>query len=148
MGLHCCHWALSSCSVQAFHRGVSSWGTRAPGQAGFSSCCMWAPQLVLTGFGVHELSCSVACGIFPDQVSYPCLLCLASGFFTTEPPGKPCNTCYFYYFNLLDWSHPEGVEMLSHCGFHLPFPNHPGREGNGTPLQYSCLENPMDGGAW
>ena len=24
-----------------------------------------------------------------------------------------------------------------HCG-----------EGNGTPLQYSCLENPMDGGAW
>ena len=21
-------------------------------------------------------------------------------------------------------------------------------EGNGTPLQYSCLENPMNGGAW
>ena len=21
-------------------------------------------------------------------------------------------------------------------------------EGNGTPLQYSCLENPLDGGAW
>ena len=21
-------------------------------------------------------------------------------------------------------------------------------EGNGTPLQHSCLENPMDGGAW
>ena len=21
-------------------------------------------------------------------------------------------------------------------------------EGNGTPLQYSCLESPMDGGAW
>ena len=26
--------------------------------------------------------------------------------------------------------------------------NHLFREGNGTPLQYSCLENPMDGGAW
>ena len=26
---------------------------------------------------------------------------------------------------------------------HLKF-----EEGNGTPLQYSCLENPMDGGAW
>ena len=25
--------------------------------------------------------------------------------------------------------------------------SYPG-EGNGTPLQYSCLENPMDGGAW
>ena len=23
-----------------------------------------------------------------------------------------------------------------------------GGEGNGTPLQYSCLENPVDGGAW
>ena len=22
------------------------------------------------------------------------------------------------------------------------------REGNGNPLLYSCLENPMDGGAW
>ena len=22
------------------------------------------------------------------------------------------------------------------------------REGNGTPLQYACLENPMAGGAW
>ena len=21
-------------------------------------------------------------------------------------------------------------------------------EGNGSPLQYSCLENPLDGGAW
>ena len=21
-------------------------------------------------------------------------------------------------------------------------------EGNGTPLQYTCLENPIDGGAW
>ena len=34
---------------------------------------------------------------------------------------------------------PENVShvMLRHYG-----------EGNGTPLQYSCLENPMDGGAW
>ena len=24
----------------------------------------------------------------------------------------------------------------------------PGGEGDGTPLQYYCLENPMDGGAW
>ena len=23
-----------------------------------------------------------------------------------------------------------------------------GGDGNGTPLQYSCLGNPMDGGAW
>ena len=28
------------------------------------------------------------------------------------------------------------------------FPNVVNGEGNGTPLQYSCLENPKDGGAW
>ena len=27
------------------------------------------------------------------------------------------------------------------------FQEHTG-EGNGNPFQYSCLENPMDGGAW
>ena len=32
------------------------------------------------------------------------------------------------------------------CG--LPTPIQVCGEGNGTPLQYSCLENPMDGGAW
>ena len=26
--------------------------------------------------------------------------------------------------------------------------NNESGEGNGTPLQYSCLENPMDGGDW
>ena len=25
---------------------------------------------------------------------------------------------------------------------------HVSGEGNGNPLQYSCLENPVDGGAW
>ena len=30
----------------------------------------------------------------------------------------------------------------------LPFYEHLLAPGNGTPLQYSCLENPMDGGAW
>ena len=30
----------------------------------------------------------------------------------------------------------------------IPGSGRPPREGNGNPLQYSCLENPMDGGAW
>ena len=31
---------------------------------------------------------------------------------------------------------------------HLPVNSGDVGEGNGTPLQYSCLENPMEGGAW
>ena len=51
--------------------------------------------------------------------------------------------------------------MSSYILFHSYFPECPATlfpffsmlqslygEGNGTPLQYSCLENPMDGGAW
>ena len=30
----------------------------------------------------------------------------------------------------------------------LKTPKQVAGEGNGTPLQHSCLENPMDGGAW
>ena len=43
----------------------------------------------------------------------------------------------------------HAFQKLNELGYrvlpHLPYS--PG-EGNGTPLQYSCLENPMDGGAW
>ena len=30
----------------------------------------------------------------------------------------------------------------------IPGPGRSSGEGNGIPLQYSCLENPMDRGAW
>ena len=33
-------------------------------------------------------------------------------------------------------------------GLNWEDPMEKGGEGDGTPLQQSCLENPMDGGAW
>ena len=30
----------------------------------------------------------------------------------------------------------------------IPGPGRSPGEGNGNPLQYSCLENPMNGGTW
>ena len=49
----------------------------------------------------------------------------------------------------------KGWEILFLCWFIMLFflylyhdHNLSQLEGNGTPLQYSCLENPMDGGAW
>ena len=43
-----------------------------------------------------------------------------------------------------DWaSKPEGK-----VGGHCRRPGEATGEGSGTPLQYSCLENPIDGGAW
>ena len=66
----------------------------------------------------------------PKQVPSPfcpicSLLCLFKGF-----PGGLESAC-----NAGD---PGSIPGLGRC---------PG-EGNGYPLQYSCLENPMDRGAW
>ena len=36
--------------------------------------------------------------------------------------------------------------MIMHLVNNTSYTEH--GEGNGTPLQYSCLENPTDGGAW
>ena len=38
------------------------------------------------------------------------------------------------------------TKRIKYLGINLP--KETNGKGNGTPLQYSCLENPMDGGAW
>ena len=43
----------------------------------------------------------------------------------------------FVYRDVIDFNIYFVSSKLAICG-----------EGNGNPLQYSCLENPMDGGAW
>ena len=48
--------------------------------------------------------------------------------------GRDQHMYFFSYFTV-----NLGVLRVFHCDF---------GEGNGNPLQYSCLENPMDGGAW
>ena len=47
------------------------------------------------------------------------------------------------------WMACLGNEPISSCHFwDCTQVLHFSGDGNGTPLQYSCLENPMDGGAW
>ena len=62
LGLRCCARAFSSCGSRASHcSGFSCGGAQALG----------ARASVVV---VHRLSCSLACGIFPDQGSNPCPL--------------------------------------------------------------------------
>ena len=42
----------------------------------------------------------------------------------------------------------EAGKQIIQSKYHLHHPNTFIGEGNGTLLQYSCLENPMDGGVW
>ena len=54
------------------------------------------------------------------------------------------------YFAILDFSDGSDSKVSAYDAGDLgliPGLGSPG-EGNGTLLQYSCLENPMDGGAW
>ena len=55
------------------------------------------------------------------------------------------------FFNILHLIYPVPLLSQTSCTFtvHLCMSLHGDiGEGNGTPLQYSCLENPMDRGAW
>ena len=53
----------------------------------------------------------------------------------------------------LEWGFPgssDGKEFACNVGDlgSVPESGRSPGEGNGSPLQYSCLENSMDGGAW
>ena len=60
----------------------------------------------------------------------------------------------FIWLNLeLPWGYPRGSDSkASACNAgdqgSIPGLGRSPGEGNGSPLQYSCLENSMDGGAW
>ena len=81
--------------------------------------CPWDSPVKTTGVACHDLFQ----GIFLTQGLNPGLL-----------------HCREILYHLC---HQGSTKRHLYTG--LPFPS---GEGNGTPLQYSCLENPMDGRAW
>ena len=54
---------------------------------------------------------------------------------------------YFLKFHAVSFSFKHLYDHLYDPGSIPGLGRSPG-EGNGNPLLYSCLENPMDGGAW
>ena len=83
-----------------------------------------------------------------DLTYFPWVPCRAGRFFTTVPPEKS-----WYYLISPIWGFPGGSEGKASAynagdpGLIPKSGRFPG-EGNGNPLQGSCLENPMDRGAW
>ena len=80
LGLRCCGRAFSSCGERGLlccsARASSCCGAPAPGVRasvvaafGLSSCGTWALEHEGLVVVAHRLSCSAACGIFPDQGS-------------------------------------------------------------------------------
>ena len=106
-------------------------------------------------------------GIKPKSLVSPAL---AGGFFITKPPENPMCVCahkhiciknHHFCKKLVGGSTEDrcvcGVPELQIGWRYCPKPGDSGSvselgkypgEGNSNALQYSCLENPMDGGAW
>ena len=64
---------------------------------------------------------------------------------------RESNYCLFYFFYFLDLPGGSDGEASAYNAGDLGSIPGSGRspgEGNGNPLQYSCLENPVDRGAW
>ena len=93
----------------------------------------------------HGLSCSKACGTFPGQGLNLCLLRPQD----LSRQGSPClDFCCLARLGLPGGS--DGKESACSAGDLGSIPGwgrSPG-EGHSNPLQYSCLGNPMDRGAW
>ena len=87
--------------------------------AASTRCCDYYGQLITCGFGQRE----------------------ASGYMVVQAASCMENfwskTCCF-----------RKTEPFGKSKFHLDLFSMYLGKGSGTPLQYSCLENPMDGGAW
>ena len=106
---------------------------QAPLCMGFSSQEYWS------GFPFPTL------GDLPDPGNEPGSLvspALAGGFFITEPPGKTLGGWPEPFSSCRAWA-----DSKSACMQILRLERSP-EEGNGYPLQYSWLENPMDRGDW
>jgi len=101
----------------------------------------WDSPSKNTGMGRHFL----LQGIFLTQRPKLYLLCLLhwqAGSLLLEPPGKRI----YWVGQKVHW----GVSINCYRKIRMNFLANPVQkngEGNGTPLQYSCLENPTDGGA-
>ena len=61
-----------------------------------------------------------------------------------------CNVLYYPWSSLVAQTVKASAYNAYHVGDLGSIPGSgksPG-EGNGNPLQYSCMKNPMDGGTW
>ena len=67
-------------------------------------------------------------------------------------PSRNLTSGYMFRGNeimiLKSYLHPHGCWSITHNSQDTEIPCVSTDEGSGTPLQYSCLENPMDRGAW
>ena len=92
-----------------------------------TTCSLWEVTTLVNGTSIYTAAVIRNLGVILDTS----FSSLTSSSFTNIDDSTSRIYLPFITFYLL---------------FHNSSPSY--GEGNGTPLQYSCLENPIDGGAW
>ena len=122
------------------------------------------PCCTIGGSGVHSQAGLIQ-GLFPGML--PCLLHPLGAYFSKTRPNAifsptspliiPQFLCPLLYAQIIPYHHLPWITaaaaaktLQSDTTERLPFHFSLSciGEGNGNPLQCSCLENPRDGGAW
>ena len=91
------------------------------------------------------LSCIILCSQCKEPSEDSCLGSfpkLLMGFISVSQGSD------YIFSSYIDVTYYKGVNSFAVTKTYLNDFNSLFGEGNGTPLQYSCLGNPMDGGAW
>ena len=122
----------------ATHSSVLAWripGTREPG--GLPSM-----GLHRVGHNWSDLAAAAVHSVFNNRRC----------FFLLLPPIKAPELLFIFFYPL-SWGFPGGSDSKASAGNtgdpgSIPGLGRSPGEGNGNPLQYSCLENSMDWGAW
>ena len=87
------------------------------------------------------------------SLSFPAFLSSFRDIYSDKPPGVSCPSWASFWEFPVGQGFPSGsVSKESACNARglslIPGSGRSPGEGNGNPLQYSCLGNPMDRGAW
>ena len=84
------------------------------------------------------------------SVSITIFVAILCKLHTSSRPPPPTNTSVYVIVLRIFPGGPEVKASACNAGDlgSIPGSGRSPGEGNGNPLQYSCLENPMDGGAW
>ena len=91
---------------------------------------------------VSEKDLCLPCAAYMMQICCSSGLAALSPRFPQRPRERPSLSLPPHRWGTWNWNQlPSETLLLWETGPSLG-------EGNGTPLRYSCLENPMDGGAW
>ena len=130
------------------------------------TCCWWmqASELLLLGIVVRHIICGfffflpIYVALWDSKIPHRPASERVSWCLETSPPSQlPPQvrslslTLLSLFLSFMDFTGGSDCKAsVYNAGDLVSIPGSgrfPG-EGNGNPLQYSCLENPMDGGAW